>query len=75
MAEKTKKMMMVEDALGKPLEEVLPDMLTELGLTKTADRLGISKATLGYWLSKKLGITVRRVALLRGEYLEVKRVG
>lgn len=72
MARKTKKMVVVEDQLQKPLEEVLPDMLTELGLTKTANQLGVSKATLAYWLIK-LGITVRRVALLRGEYVEVKR--
>ena len=39
----------------------------------TADELGVSKATLGYWLLK-LGISVRRVALAPGETLEVKRV-
>ena len=43
-------------------------------LSATADELGVSKATLGYWLLK-LGINVRRVALAPGETLEVKRIG
>ena len=38
-----------------------------------AQEMGVSKATLGYWLLK-LGINVRRVALAPGETLEVKRV-
>jgi len=41
-------------------------------LSATAEELGVSKATLGYWLLK-LGINVRRVALAPGETLEVKR--
>ena len=49
-------------------------MVTEYGLTATADELGVSKATLGYWLLK-LGINVQRVALAPGETIEVKRVG
>ncbi len=43
-------------------------------MSATADYLGVSKATLGYWLLK-LDIIVRRVALAPGETLEVKRVG
>ena len=73
MTRKTKKMMAVEERLHQPLEKVLPEMVTEQGLSHTADELGVSKATLGYWLLK-LGITVRRVALAPGESLEVKRV-
>ena len=49
-------------------------MVTEQGLSRSAEQLGVSKATLGYWLLK-LGINVRRVALAPGETLEVKRVG
>jgi hypothetical protein len=74
MARKTKLMQRVErDHDGRPLERLLPEMVNELGLSGTADELGVSKATLGYWLLK-LGINVRRVALAPGETLEVKRV-
>ena len=74
MARKTKKMAKVEEQFHQPLEKILPEMVTEQGLSATADQLGVSKATLGYWLLK-LGINVRRVALAPGETLEVKRVG
>ncbi len=72
MTRKTKKMAAVEDRFHQPLEKILPEMVTEQGLSATADHLGVSKATLGYWLLK-LGINVRRVALAPGETLEVKR--
>ena len=74
MTRKTKKMKAVEDRWHQPLERMLPEMVTEQGLSGTAEQLGVSKATLGYWLLK-LGINVRRVALAPGETLEVKRVG
>lgn len=74
MTRKTKKMVIVEEKFSQPLEKLLPEMVTEQGLSATADYLGVSKATLGYWLLK-LGINVRRVALAPGESLEVKRVG
>ena len=74
MVRKTKKMKAVEDQFHQPLEKMLPELVTEQGLSATAEHLGVSKATLGYWLLK-LGINVRRVALAPGETLEVKRVG
>ena len=74
MSRKTKKMITVEEKFHQPLERILPEMVTDQGLSATADELGVSKATLGYWLLK-LGINVRRVALAPGETLEVKRVG
>jgi hypothetical protein len=74
MNRKTKKMVAVEERFHQPLEKILPEMVTEQGLSHTADQLGVSKATLGYWLLK-LGINVRRVALAPGETLEVKRAG
>ena len=74
MARKTKKMVYVEEKFHRPLESILPEMVTDRGLSATADELGVSKATLGYWLLK-LGINVRRVALAPGESLEVKRSG
>ncbi len=69
---KTKKMIAVEERFKQPLEEMLPPMVTENGLSATADELGVSKATLGYWLLK-LGINVQRVALAPGEFIEIRR--
>ena len=69
---KTKKMIAVEERFKQPREEMLPPMVTENGLAATADELGVSKATLGYWLLK-LGINVQRVALAPGEFIEVRR--
>ena len=75
MVKKTKLMARVERAHNnQPLERLLPEMINEQGLTATAVTLGVSKATMGYWLLK-LGINVRRVALAPGESLEVKRTG
>ena len=71
---KTKKMLVVEARFQQPLEKMLPELVTEWGLSATADQLGVSKATLGYWLLN-LGINVRRVALAPGESIEVKRAG
>lgn len=73
MARKTKLMIKVEKEHGRELERLLPEKVNELGLSGTAEQLGVSKATLGYWLLK-LGINVRRVALSPGEVLEVKRI-
>ena len=72
MNRKTKKMIVVEEQFSQSLESMLPEMVTERGLSATAEYLGVSKATLGYWLLK-LGINVERVALSPGEYIEVKR--
>ena len=73
MRRKTKKMAAVEERFQQPLEKMLAPLVTEFGLSATADEIGVSKATLGYWLLK-LGIDVQRVALAPGETLEVKRV-
>lgn len=69
---KTKKMVAVETRLEKPLEQALPELVTEQGQTATAEQLGVSKATLGYWLLK-LGIDVQTVALAPGETIEIKK--
>ncbi len=71
MARKTRLMRQVEDRYGRPLDRLLADMYNEKGLPAMAEELGVSKATLWYWLLK-FGITVRRVALAPGETLEVK---
>jgi len=73
LRKKSKMMAAVEAKFHQPLERILPEMVTDQGLSATADELGVSKATLGYWLLK-LGINVRRVALAPGETLEVKRI-
>ena len=67
-------MLAVEERFRKPLEKILPEMVTEQGLTATADYLGVSKATLGYWLLK-FRIDVRRVALAPGDSLQITRLG
>ncbi len=61
-------MLSVETNRGKILEELLPEIVTENGLSLTADELGVSKATLGYWLLK-LQIHVQRVAILPGDVI------
>ena len=73
MRRKTKKMQSVEQRFKQPLEKMLPPLVTEIGLSATADRLGVSKATLGYWLLK-FRIDVRRVALAPGDSLQVTRL-
>ena len=70
---KTRKMLAVEERFRQPLEKILPEMVTEQGLTATVDYLGVSKATLGYWLLK-FRIDVRRVALAPGDSLQVTRL-
>jgi transcriptional regulator with GAF, ATPase, and Fis domain len=70
---KTKKMLQVEKKLRRPLERALPEMVNEDGLTGAAKQLGVSKATLSYWLLK-LGIEIRRVALAPGEEIEIRRI-
>ena len=70
---KTKKMLAVEERFRQPLEKILPDMVTEQGLTATADYLGVSKATLGYWLLK-FRINVRMFALAPGDSLQITRL-
>ncbi len=72
MARKTKLMQRVEKEFQRPLERLLPEKVNEIGLSSTAEELGVSKATLGYW-PLKLGINVQRVALAPGETLESKR--
>ncbi len=71
---KTKKMLLCEERNHIKLERDLPSMLNELGLSHTADRIGVSKATLGFWLLK-MGIQIKRVAVSPGERVEVTRGG
>jgi len=68
---KSKLMLKVEARYpGKTLEEILPPMLVEWGPSATADKIGISKATLGYWLLK-LQWRVERVILRPDETFKI----
>ena len=73
MARKTKLMLRVERERGRPLEELLPERVNDVGLSATAEELGVSKATLGYWLLK-LGISVRRIAVSPDEVVEIRKI-
>ena len=73
MARKTKLMLRVEKQNGRPLEELLPERVNDIGLSATAEELGVSKATLGYWLLK-LGISVRRIAVSPNEIVEIRKI-
>ena len=73
MARKTKLMLRVEKDSGRPLEELLPERVNDVGLSATAEELGVSKATLGYWLLK-LGISVRRIAVSPNEVVEIRKI-
>ncbi len=69
---KSGKMKAVEKKNRRDLEDLLPEMVNEFGMSDTATRLGLSKATLGYWLLK-FQIRVERVALRPDEEIEIKR--
>ena len=71
---KTKLMRSVEEEHGQPLESLVPHLVNEVGMSRAATRLGVSPATLGYWMLK-MGIQYRRVALADGETIEVRRPG
>jgi hypothetical protein len=71
---KTKLMRDVEERFQRPLERLVPEMVNQHGLSHAAGELGVSPATLGYWMLK-LGIRYRRVAVTAEETIEVKRPG
>lgn len=71
---KSKKMVEVEKRFGKQLEDMLPSLVTSEGLTQAAATLGLSKATVGYWLLR-LGIQTVTVALGPGEKATVTNQG
>ena len=69
---KSKKMLAVEEQFHQPLEKLLPEMVTDMGLSETAEQLGVATSTVSYWLLK-FGIQTRRIALAPGERVEVTR--
>lgn len=64
----------VEEKHGQPLESLVPHLVNDVGMSRAASQLGVSPATLGYWMLK-MGIQYRRVALADGETIEVRRPG
>ena len=71
---KTKLMRSVEEKQGRSLELLVPELVNQIGMSRAASQLGVSPATLGYWMLK-MGIQYRRVALADGESIEVRRQG
>jgi len=67
---KSRKMQSIEISWGEPLEYLLPRLINETNQSGAADKIGISRATLTYWLLK-LGVVVERVALAPGETVAV----
>ena len=72
MPRMTKLMQKVEDQFQTPLIPLIGKMVAECGLSEAAAAMGVSKATLGYWMLK-LGIRVPKVALGPDETLVVVR--
>jgi hypothetical protein len=65
-------MRQVQEKFARPIVPLLVEEVNNHGPSQAAARLGISKATVGYWLLK-LGIEQRRIALMPGETLTVNR--
>tara|TARA_Y100000310_G_scaffold161557_2_gene161432 strand:- start:2781 stop:2993 length:213 start_codon:yes stop_codon:yes gene_type:complete len=63
----------VEEAFDEKLETLLPRLINSDGMSETADQIGTSKSSLGYWCLK-LGIEVRRVALAPGETVQIRKI-
>jgi hypothetical protein len=68
---KTAGMLHVEEVKGERLELLLPRLINTIGLSKTAEELGISKSSINYWCMK-LGIVRQVVALVPGERVEIR---
>ncbi len=60
----------IEGEIGQPLGPYICELLNNHGSRASAARLGISPATLGYWLPK-LGIRVEKVALRDSQVLRI----
>ena len=69
---KSKGMIAAEAKLGGALDELLPDIITHLGMVDAAKTAGVSKATLGYWMLK---LRMRRayICLREGEQVFIRR--
>ena len=70
---KTTRMHQTELQTNEALETLLPRLLNQLGIAKTATQLTISRTTLEAWMGK-LGISMAEVALRPGESITVIEV-
>ncbi len=59
-------MLDAESRLERDLEEAIPLYINRDGMTKAAERIGVSKATLNYWMLK-LGIRHQYIAVPPGQ--------
>jgi hypothetical protein len=66
MQKKSSLMRRVEREQGRTLEELIPSLVNQHGLSGAADVLQVSKSTLGYWLLK-LGLRMERVVVAPGQ--------
>jgi hypothetical protein len=68
---KTPLMLRVErEHNGEPIETLVPRYVEQMGLTRAADALGVSKDTLGKWLLQTGNTIQRRVVPLSGASAE-----
>ena len=70
----TKLMREVEREQGESLETLIPRLVNQVGVVATADHIGVSKATLGYWMLK-MGIRKQWTVPLVETQEEVKVAG
>ena len=61
---KSKLMRQIEKRYGKPLKDILVEKYNEGGLPKMAEEMGVSKATLWYWMLHE-HVDVERRAVAR----------
>ena len=66
----TRKMISGQSRLNQPLIDRIVALYNEGGHSYAAGKLGVSKATLGYWLLK-LGIQTPRIALKPGQSYKI----
>ena len=69
-ARRTKLMRRVEEKFSRPLVDLIVEGVNIKGLSRTAEELGVSKATLGYWILK-LKIEQHRVLLKPGQTFQI----
>jgi len=69
---KSKLMLKVEQERGDILENLIPELVNRMGKTGAADELGVSKATLGYWVLK-LQLNDYHLMTRPGDTVEIKR--
>lgn len=62
----TKLTLRIQERYGRPFLPLLVEKVRTQGPNATARELGVSKATVGYWLLKG-GVRMQRVVLLDGE--------